>query len=42
MTHTHPGIESMTVAFKSDVKCPSDRALVLTAVCLANAQGGTI
>ena len=38
-----PTAESLTVEFKSDHKAPlSDKDLVLTAVCLANNQGGDL
>lgn len=37
-----PSAESLTVEFKSDLKCLSDRDLIEAVVCMANAQGGEI
>lgn len=37
-----PHIESLTCEFKSDRQCLSDKDLIETVVCMANAQGGEI
>ncbi len=37
-----PPTESLTIEFKSDRRCLSDRDLVETVACLANTQGGTL
>lgn len=37
-----PTSESLTVEFKSDLRCLPDRELVEAVVCLANAQGGDL
>ena len=39
---TIPTSESLTVEFKSDLRCLPDRELVEAVVCLANAQGGDL
>lgn len=42
MTLTLPLRGSLTVEFKSDLKCLSDRDLVESVICLANAEGGEL
>ena len=37
-----PTKESMTVEFKSDLKCLSDRDLIEALACLANSEGGEL
>ncbi|MDY0207416.1 MAG: ATP-binding protein [Pseudomonas sp.] len=39
---TLPTKESMTVEFKSDLKCLSDRDLIEALACLANSEGGEL
>lgn len=42
MNPTLPQHESLTVEFKSDRKCLSDKELVEAVICLANAEGGEL
>lgn len=42
MIPTLPHCESLTVEFKSDRKCLSDKDLVEAVICLANADGGEL
>lgn len=42
MIPTLPQRESLTVEFKSDRKCLSDKDLVEAVICLANAEGGEL
>jgi ATP-dependent DNA helicase RecG len=42
MNPTLPQRESLTIEFKSDRKCLSDKDLVEAVICLANAEGGEL
>lgn len=39
---TIPAVESLTVEFKSDLRCLSDKDVIEAVVCMTNAQGGDI